>query len=711
MKSINLIFGCHSHQPVGNFDSVFERAYHQAYVPFVDVLERFPAVRVTLHFTGPLWDWFQAYRPHFIERLARLVACGQVEIMGGGYYEPLLCAIPERDAIAQIGRMQSFCEKHFGERVRGMWLAERVWEPHMARTLAKAGIEYTALDDSHFLCSGLTREDLFGYYLTEDEGQSVKVFPILEKLRYLIPFHQVRESIAFLREHVTEDGLRCAVIHDDGEKFGIWPGTHHSVYEEGWLEEFFQALTENREWLHSVTYSEYLAKAKAVGRTYITCASYQEMMEWALPTGMQRQLHAVQEELKRDPDKAARYGPFIRGGFWRSFLAKYPEANNLQKRMLRVSERVARLKGRHARSAAFKIAEKLLHEGQCNCAYWHGVFGGLYLNHLRTAIYERLIASDAVLDSLERANREWVDAAALDFDADGHEEVILENSRLALFFSPADGGTLFEADYKDKPFNFINTLSRRDEPYHDALRMGQVHVGEQDRGDLSIHEMVKAKEKGLEHLLAYDRYRRVCLRDHFFDQDVSLEDLWRGTAHELGDFHQGSYDFAIEGDTVRLLREGQVRGAPVRVEKKICLTPNAPGFRIQYDIECCGEAPGEVLFGVEFALNLLTGSAFDRYYRSDERDLRGARLGERGWDDNLCHFALRDDWQRLEWSFRFQEAARIGRFAVETVSQSEDGQERVYQGSVVIPCWVLTWASGRTVSKVVDVEVVEVPER
>ena len=46
MKSINLIFGCHSHQPVGNFDFVFAQAYDKAYVPFIDVLERFPAVRV-----------------------------------------------------------------------------------------------------------------------------------------------------------------------------------------------------------------------------------------------------------------------------------------------------------------------------------------------------------------------------------------------------------------------------------------------------------------------------------------------------------------------------------------------------------------------------------------------------------------------------------------------------------------------------------------
>ena len=69
MPSINLIFGCHSHQPVGNFDFVFDEAYRKAYLPFVEVLERFPSVHVTLHYTGPLLDWFLREHPEYLARL------------------------------------------------------------------------------------------------------------------------------------------------------------------------------------------------------------------------------------------------------------------------------------------------------------------------------------------------------------------------------------------------------------------------------------------------------------------------------------------------------------------------------------------------------------------------------------------------------------------------------------------------------------------
>jgi alpha-amylase len=701
-KSIDLIFGCHSHQPVGNFDHVFESAYEHAYKPFLDVLERYPAVRVTHHFTGPLYDWFEANRPEFLDRLAALVQKGQVEIMGGGYYEPLLCAIPERDSIAQIRRMTAFCESHFGRAPRGMWLAERVWEPHMPRILRLAGVEYAALDDTHFLCSGLRPEELFGYYMTEDEGHAVKVFPILKRLRYFIPFHQVFESIDYLRENATEDGLRCAVIHDDGEKFGVWPGTFKSVYGEGWLEAFFEALTENRDWLHSVTYSQYLEKAPSLGRTYLTCASYEEMMVWALPTHMQRRIQHTIKAIDSDPGRAEEK-LFIRGGFWRSFLAKYEEASNIQKKMLRVSGKLKAL--RDTGDPRLDEAESLLHQGQCNCAYWHGVFGGLYLNHLRTAVYEKLIAAEKVMDGIVHNDDNWVTCERVDFDADGRDEVVLENAHLALAFNPSDGGTLFEWDYKDKPFNFANTLTRREEPYHDALRAGAVQVGDPTTGDHSIHELVRAKEAGLDHYLAYDSYRRVPLRDHFLQEDVTPQALWACAYAELGDFAMGCYSLETGKNTVILERTGVVETGnaryPVTLRKTATLAPRASGIEIRYDVRNRAELPFTALFGVEFAVNMLSGSSFDRYYRSDDRDLHQAKLGTMGCEEGLTHLALRDDWQKLECGFSFSDPARIYLFAIETVSQSEAGQERVYQGSIVIPCWHLTFLPGEPVVRTI----------
>ena len=710
MKSINLIFGCHSHQPVGNFPFVFEDAYHKSYLPFINVLERYPEVRVTLHYTGPLWDWIVANRPEYLVRVRKLVDQGQVEIMGGAYYEPLICAIPQRDAVAQIQRMNTFCLEHFGQKPRGMWLAERVWEPQMASTLAKGGIEYTALDDSHFTCSGVSADELNGYYITEDDGHTLKVFPILEHLRYLVPWHPVNEVLEHLRTLTTDDGLRCAVLHDDGEKFGVWPGTYKSVFEERWLEDFFQALTDNQDWLHSITYSQYLEKAGNKGRIYLTCASYEEMMAWSLPTPVQRRLLKLQKELKHSPAKAETYGQFLRGGFWRNFLVKYPESNNIQKRMMRVSNRLESLRPHHPQSELLAKAEQLLHEGQCNCAYWHGVFGGLYLNHLRTALYEKLIEADRTMDQVERTNEPWVQCETYDFDGDGTPEAILENDQVNLFLSPNDGGTLFELDLKPRPFNFINTLSRREEPYHELLKSGEVEVvGSPDEGHASIHDLVQAKESGLEHLLVYDAYRRVALRDHLLHALPSPEGYMRGAQEDIGRFFCSPYALQHDDNSVLLTRAetcGHEPAQVIQVQKRISLLPGESAFDIEYHVTSIAGGDFSGYLSIEFPVNFLTGSAPDRYYHSQERELGKPQLGGIGYEDDLLQFGLRDEWMGLEVGLRLDTPARFYYFPIETVSQSEGGQERVYQGSVVAPSWPIHCSAGIAEVRTIRVELV-----
>jgi len=692
LNTVNLIFGCHAHQPVGNFDFVFRQAYENCYRPFLDVLERHPAVKTVLHFTGPLFDWFEANCPEFLDRVARLAGSGQVEIMGGGYYEPLLCAIPERDAIAQIQRMQRYCERRFGAAPRGMWLTERVWEPHMARILNRAGVEYTALDDTHFVCSGLKPNQLFGYYITEDEGAPLKIFPILEKLRYLIPFRQVEETIGYLRQVAEQHGPCVATLHDDYEKFGVWPGTHGSVYGEGWLDRFFTVLEENRDWLKTVTYSEYIDATPPVGRTYIPCASYEEMMTWALPTDAQRAFNRFRDRLKQQPDLYEEGQVFLRGSFWRNFLAKYPEANTMQKRMLRVSARLARLRQHNPdQSELLDEAENLLHQGQCNCAYWHGVFGGLYLNHLRTAVFERLVAADRLLDAAEALQEpRWTQT---DCDGDGLEEIVLETPAETVFLKPDDGGSLYEWDFKAKPFNLCNVLARREEPYHDLLRHGLARADQENTGNLSIHEMVRAKSADLDKYLIYDPWRRSSLRDRFFELNPDPETFRRCQERELGDFVAGVYSIHLSDNKCVMTRNGQVQSpggciTEVRIQKQIMPLEN--GIQVSYEIACPQGWPESLCFGVETAFNFLTGSAPDRYYLSENASLERPMLGQCGVFDNLGHIALRDEWMRLECGLRLNRPARVIHFPIDTVSQSEDGQERVHQGCVVLPCWELS---------------------
>src|SRR5208283_2586764 len=108
----------------------------------------------------------------------------QVELFTGAMYEPILAILPDRDKAGQIRMMTEYLEKRFKTHPQGLWIAERVWEPHLTKNLAQAGVKYIVTDDAHFKAVGLKEEETFGYYLMEEQGETTGVFPISEKMRY-----------------------------------------------------------------------------------------------------------------------------------------------------------------------------------------------------------------------------------------------------------------------------------------------------------------------------------------------------------------------------------------------------------------------------------------------------------------------------------------------------------------------------------------------
>ena len=152
---VRLALGTHNHQPVGNFAGVMEEAYERCYAPFLNILDEHPTIRMAIHHSGCLLEWIETHRPEYIDRLGKLVDCGQLEVLGGGFYEPILSSIPRDDALEQLARMNEWARKRLGATVRGIWLTERIWEPGLPVLLREAGIEYTIVDESHFRLAGI----------------------------------------------------------------------------------------------------------------------------------------------------------------------------------------------------------------------------------------------------------------------------------------------------------------------------------------------------------------------------------------------------------------------------------------------------------------------------------------------------------------------------------------------------------------------------
>jgi alpha-amylase/alpha-mannosidase (GH57 family) len=710
-KVVNFVLGLHNHQPVGNLGFVFVEAYDKAYKPFLDILERHPKIRVSLHYTGPLFQWLVENRPELVARLKALVDKGQVEMMTGGYYEPIMPVIPERDRIEQIRLLTDYTKKHTGYDAAGMWLAERVWEPQLTSSLAKAGVKYIVLDDSHFKATGIEEARTYGYYCTEDQGETMAAFPISEKLRYLIPFEKPEKTIEFLKTLATEDGQTTVVMADDGEKFGVWPKTYDHCYRDGWLEAFFNALEANADWINITTFSDVMANTPPIGRTYLPTASYVEMMEWAMPAKSILGFESFLERLKKDGLYEGNK-TFVRGGFWRNFFSKYDESNHMHKRMLHVSKRLERLESEHGakKGAALREARDHMMAGQCNCAYWHGVFGGLYLSNLRHGIYENLVAADAKLDAIEHgAGKPFVSVQETDFLADMKTEVIVATDRQTIIVKPDQGGQIIEHDWKPRSLNITNTLTRRFEAYHKNVSKAiSPEEAAKSDGTASIHDIVIAKEQNLDKLLNYDWYRRSSFVDHFFGPEATIDNFRAAQYPEQGNFVNQPYQWRVEREgkgaeeevSVVLTRDGYLfpQGGPrrLRVEKTLRLAAGGDALRVDYALTNTDSAPISTRFAIEYVANLLAGDAHDRYYIGIDPAVQSNKLKDGGVQSGVSEFGAVDEWMNVRLQFGISKATDVWRVPVETVSLSEAGFERSYQGTAFVPVWNVALEPGKT---------------
>lgn len=690
--SVQLCLVLHNHQPVGNFDDVFEAAFDDSYLPFLDVFEPFSDLRISLHMSGPLAVWLDQRHPEYLDRLARLVDLGRIEIIGGAFYEPILAMLPRRDRIGQIGSYTEWLTSRLGASIRGMWIPERVWESEMATDLALSRIEYTVLDDYHFRRAGLSDDELHGFHVVEDQGNTIAVFPGSERLRYLIPFQTPQQTIDFCRQMANRHPGSVVVFGDDGEKFGTWPDTKKHVYQDGWLKQFFELLTGNRDWLRTSTLSDAIQSTDPVGKIWLPDASYREMTEWALPVQRQLEYERLVHEFQQRNDWPV-IQPFLSGGFWRNFKVKYSEANEMYSRMMHVSDRLERASKSGVSPAVIDRARDHLYQGQCNCSYWHGAFGGIYLPHLRNAVYQNLIAAEYLLECAEKPTQHWIDDETRDHDFDGLPEVRLANEQCVAWFAPHRGGMMYEFDLRRLGHNLLATLQRRPEAYHEKIRAGETRATDQAA---SIHDRVVFKQPDLDKRLIYDQHPRKSLLDHFWAAGTRIDDLVEGSAAELGDFVQGRYQASIRRKDGRVMLVQQKQGnvaSPIDGSlRSIQITKGAvleSGQSIVFHYELEGLPRGtDWIFGVEFNFAGLPAGLDDRYFR----DSAGQRLGDLGKLIDLANqdsIGLTDQWLGLDVKLESSEPAGFWAYPIQTVSQSEGGFELVHQSVAVVPHWRL----------------------
>jgi 4-alpha-glucanotransferase len=652
-RPVSLLFGVHAHQPVGNFPEVLADAHLRCYKPFLHVLYRYPDFHFAVHFSGWLLDYLIEHYPDDMALLRKMVKRGQVELFGAGDTEPVLAVIPYRDRIGQIETFSKKLEKKLGQRPKGAWLTERVWESTVVPALVECGIRYVIVDDYHFLCAGKTAAQLNGFYTTEEDTRTLDIFPISEALRYKLPFSPASEAVAYiesLADSSTNNTHNAAVYFDDIEKFGIWPETYQWVYEKGWLEQFIQGVLASPK-ICPMHYRDYHAAEKTKGIVYLPTTSYIEMNEWTLPV---ESADAYADLIKHAKTSGwfEHKKAFLRGGIWKNFFSRYPESNWMHKRMLGLSARLAALQ----KKLCTNEMQQKLYQSQANDAYWHGLFGGLYLPHLRRAIYNDLVALEAMLDICAPRSAYFTE----DTDLDGVDEAYLQNGVIQVILKLDGNACIHELDAYQLKHNFGDTLRSQTEHYFQKIEPG-VHISPDhdsaSNGIASAHDRINYK------------------------QEINAADI------EADDHPQGLFVDRLDGVFIDYRHEAsatnsisfQAESATSRIYKSFELTDN----RLQVSYRFAGKMKG--VFSTEINLAMPSCDGMGGRYINQGKIPGG--FGQLLELTNMTEITLDDTTLGGHVILKASPPVMFRAQPHFTVSQSESGFEKIMQAVTLLLEW------------------------
>lgn len=656
MGTTHFLFGIHCHQPTDNFDHVVHDAIIKSYRPFFEVACRFETFRFSVHFSGWLLEYIQEHDNELFRLMQQMAMYDQMEFLSGGFYEPILSAIPSQDRIDQVIKLNNFIEIYFNQTPRGLWLTERVWDSSIITDMKICGIEYVIVDDYHFSSSGFDEKELHGYYLSENAGEVIGIFPINKKLRYLIPFREVDEAIDYLLGLDTMED-KCAVLFDDGEKFGVWPKTYEWVYESGWLEQFLRALSAHPS-IRPTTYSDYFDTHHALGLAYLPPTSYYEMGEWSLKAHdailMERMRRALNDFGQEEQTK------FLKGSIWKNFLIKYYESNHIHKRILELSA----LRNKINEDAY----DEWLFKAQTNDVLWHGIFGGLYLPNLRDNVYRFIVQAENI-----RYGKLSPRLEINDFNMDSYSDLKFVCNRFIALFDSRLGAQMSEFSLRDVCFNLQNTLRRYEESYHDKILHPDSRArSEHSEGIDTIHTLTPQNIEIFSEKLAVDWYAKNSFIDHITDITFDAQQFEQCCFKEYGDFANQPFSLLQVGDLgVTFKRTGGIYMDSVKYD---CVLSKTYDFSDQ---------------GIEFKILLHSQYFCDLFYvlemnmhfsQIDRVKINGQYIGKYPFSLMQSTVVLDDPYIAKKITIKVNTAQMIVIASTNTVSQNECGFEFTNQG-------------------------------
>jgi 4-alpha-glucanotransferase len=459
MQTSPIIIGAYNLLPEGTEESAFEDTYQVCWRPFLSVLYRFPDVAAVLHYSGTVLHWLESRHPEFLMLLEEMVLRKQIELLGGGFFGPLMPLIPGPDRLGQVELLTTFIRRSFGKRPRGCWLPDYAWEPSLASSLQSCGFDYSFLPERHFRVAGIDSEDLGSPVMTEDQGRSLLVFPVFDALESFPAPLPIEEALSQLVSRVGEQRLYTLLFPGESAR-ALWAASKLES-PDVFFERSFAALQREALRFETTTPLRFLKGARDFKRAYFPGCASSLLMERSLPvepagrSARGKRGGAKEAEAPRAGFPGAEDGPSVVAGSPRRLLLRHEESLALYSKMHYVRILVGQLRGDKSRK---KTAQEELWRGQCGGAYWRGSGGGIARLPVRAAAYAALIEAEKITRQRGSFSPGIISA---DMDFDGAKEIIYQSAEINAYVQ-LRGACLAELDSFKTRTNYVNVLDSKE---------------------------------------------------------------------------------------------------------------------------------------------------------------------------------------------------------------------------------------------------------
>lgn len=507
---------------------ILEQRYQGLYKKLISFLYANPACKLTFSFPGQIFSWLVKKHPEFIQLFKELLSRKQVEILGGGYYNPVFPLLFPMDRSGQIEMYGSELSSALGKRSRGMMMYGSVWDNTLVSSLYGSGIEYALLDDS--LVPPAKRHAL--PLLVSEQGKSVKVLPFSRNVMpteaqfadagcYLSDLKKQTEKLAKKHpEYAGDERLQCLVF--DCEHF-------QQLFESGWIESLYKAADESYRDTVTMTYPQgYLHKHTALVPAYIAPGIQSDIAQWGLVPYMPQ-------------ENKTNYPVTIY-----DFLSTYPRNHALYDRVMYISMLIANYHGDKARK---KLAREKLWQAQTGSAFVCNPEGIFATNAIRQSAYRALTEAEKVLrESLPKGKQFKESVTSYDYNGDGSVEYICQMHSFDACIS-LKGASITELDIMHNTGNYADNLKR-------------------------IEKFDKVS----------DHYERGLFVEHLFTPE-EMQDYTKGLPTGSGIFSQVSFaqtGFDKKRHEIKLTGTGAFSSLKMPVSLRKNYTINSNGFTVQY---------------------------------------------------------------------------------------------------------------------------------